>query len=145
MTRVLVVDDDPDVLLLLQTILGQEPYDVVTVTGGRAALAVLKDGDLPHVVILDVQMPDMNGWATLAEIRRHHRTAALPVILCTVKASPRDMEQGWSLGCDGYLTKPFSIEEVSNEIEATLSRSQDERARRRKAALEGIRRTIAAS
>jgi CheY-like chemotaxis protein len=122
MSRVLVVDDDSDIRQLVVGLLRLSGHDVTSAPSGRDALTMLADTDrLPDLVLLDVQMPDLDGWDTLRAIRERPELAALPVVFCTVKSSPSDVELGWSLGCDGYIVKPFAIAELVAEIARVLA------------------------
>jgi CheY-like chemotaxis protein len=108
-------------------------FAVTAASSGREALRLLAAGDLPDIVLLDVQMPDVDGWETLSRVRADPRTADLPVVLCTVKGLPEDTLRGWSLGCDGYIGKPFDIAGLVDELRGVLARGPQER--------EALRRT----
>ena len=123
MPAAFVIDDNADVRLLLRLVLEPAGFTVTEADGGPAALAGLAAGDLPDVVLLDVQMPDIDGWETLRAIRADPATAALPVLLCTVKSRPADLERGLELGCDGYLTKPFDVSALVGEVRAAMARA----------------------
>lgn len=135
--RALVVDDDADIRLLLERILTLHGFDVLSAATGPAAIEMLA-GDLPDVVLLDIQMPDVDGWDTLRAIRENVPTADLPVVLCTVKASPSDMMRGWRLGCDGYVTKPFDPPALTAELTAVITRTASERTAVRTASLDAL-------
>ncbi len=124
--RALVVDDAPDIRLLAELVLSMAGFTVTTASSGKDALCQLA-GDLPDIVVLDVQMPEVDGWETLSRLRGDPRTADLPVVLCTVKGLPEDTLKGWSLGCDGYLGKPFDIELLVDEVRIVLRRDCVER------------------
>jgi two-component system copper resistance phosphate regulon response regulator CusR len=136
---VLVVDDNDDVRLLLRHVLSHAGFRVVEAGTGAAALALLRRGERAQVAVLDVHMPDMDGWETLAALRAEPGTAELPVVLCTVKSGVTDLERAWELGCDGYLVKPFDIAELSEVVSSVVLRSPEERAAFRKAKLEEAR------
>jgi DNA-binding response OmpR family regulator len=89
---------------------------------------------LPDLVLLDVQMPGIDGWDTLQAVRAQRRLADLPVVLCTVKSGAADLAHGWSLGCDGYVVKPFAIADLVTEVEAVLAVHPRDRAARRERA-----------
>jgi CheY-like chemotaxis protein len=125
--RALVVDDAQDIRLLADLVLSMAGFKVTAASSGREALAMLASGDLPDIVLLDVQMPEVDGWETLARLRADARTADLPVVLCTVKGLPEDTLRGWSLGCDGYLGKPFDIGGLVDELHGVLGRDRAER------------------
>ena len=122
MTTALVVDDAPDIRLLADLVLSMAGFSVTAAASGREALAILAAGELPDIVLLDVQMPDVDGWETLSRVRSDPRTSHLPVVLCTVKGLPEDALKGWTLGCDGYLGKPFDIGGLVDELQAVLDR-----------------------
>lgn len=135
MTMVLVVDDAADIRLLQRAVLGRCGFSVVEASGGPDALAALSVDPLPDAVVLDVQMPVMDGWETLAAIRADPRLVGVPVIMCTVKARPADTERAWRAGCDGYLSKPFPITRLVEEVETALARSVEQREAVRRARL----------
>jgi len=124
----MTVDDADDLRALVRTILESNDFDVIEAASGRAALDLLAAGIRPDVVVLDVQMPDLDGWDTLAAIRARPDTADVAVVLCTVRAAQADIEHGWRLGCDGFLTKPFAIGELARTVLDVSSRTPDERA-----------------
>jgi DNA-binding response OmpR family regulator len=138
MATVLVVEDEPDIRFLIRQVLEANGISVREAPSGPAAIRTLADEEepLPHLVLLDVQMPNMDGWDTLAAIRVNPPTAGLPVVMCTVKSSPEDKVRGLELGCDGYVTKPFDMWELMAQVQATLARSQPEREHLRRAVLE---------
>ena len=132
MSAVLVVDDDPDIRTLLQIALERDGHQVEGAPGGNAGLAALRTpGRERPVVILDVQMPDLDGWQVLGEIRADEALRDTPVILCTVKASASDLSRGWEIGCDAYVTKPFDIEVMSSEVTSLAELTPEELVRRR--------------
>jgi DNA-binding response OmpR family regulator len=122
--RVLVVEDNEDIRSLLDAVLGLSGYEVVLAEDGREALRLLVDVHLaPDLAILDVEMPDLSGWEVLRSIRGNDSTADLPVIVCSVRGSDADLDRGRSLGCDGYLQKPFDIDELVAEVGEVIARS----------------------
>jgi DNA-binding response OmpR family regulator len=138
--RALVVDDAADIRLLADLVLTMAGFQVTGAASGREALRILADNDLPDIVLLDVQMPDVDGWETLARLRADPRTAGLPIVLCTVKGLPEDTLKGWSLGCDGYLGKPFDIGGLVEELQGVLRRPPEEREAVRRARIEELAR-----
>ena len=123
----LVVDDAPDIRLLIREVLERAGYSVVEAGSGPEALSLLALPPLPDVAVVDVQMPDMDGWELLALIRGSPLTRDLRAILCTVKASAADAVRAWELGCDGYLNKPFSISDLAAEVLAVTERTAAQR------------------
>ena len=116
--RILVVDDEPRMRRFVHMNLDLEGYEVIEADNGLSALVKVRDGE-PDLVVLDVMMPDLDGFETLARIRE---VSAVPVIMLTVKADEEDRIRGLDLGADDYVTKPFSPRELSSRIRAVLRR-----------------------
>jgi two-component system OmpR family response regulator len=127
MTRALVVDDVDDVRLIVREALGYAGIEVEESPSGAQALQRLRAGPWPDVVILDIQMADLDGWDTLAAIRSSRWTAAIPVVVCTVRSAPEDAVRGFELGCDVYLTKPFDVAGLAAIVERLASLPADAR------------------
>jgi DNA-binding response OmpR family regulator len=117
--RILVVDDDPDILELLRELFAGAGWEVQTADTGRAGLRALYELK-PDVVVLDVAMPELNGWETLERVRE---VSTVPVLMLTARATDADKVRGLRSGADDYVTKPFSIDEVLARAEALLRRS----------------------
>lgn len=135
MAHIWVVDDQPDIRELLKAILGLRGHDVRLVAGGVEALELLAAHEHPELVVLDVQMPEIDGWDTLSEIRLRYGDFGPRVVMCTVKGHPRDLLHGWTLGCDGYVWKPFDLKLLTAEVAAVLARDNAERTRVRRTAI----------
>ncbi|MFI5660921.1 response regulator transcription factor [Streptomyces sp. NPDC051684] len=118
-TRLLVVDDEPAILDVLVTSLEFLGYEVDQAATGRAALAAVRDHD-PHLVLLDVMLPDIDGFEVVRRLRRAGATT--PVIFLTARESGRDIVGGLDLGADDYITKPFRLAEVAARVRAVLRR-----------------------
>lgn len=113
---ILVVDDDPDIRMVLRTNLEEEGYQVREAEGGAAALdAIAKEP--PDLVILDVMMPEVDGYDVLSEIRSRPEFESLPVVLLTARRQESDVWEGWSSGADYYMTKPFKMNELVRFVE----------------------------
>jgi DNA-binding response OmpR family regulator len=108
---------------------------VSTANGGTSALKQLGEGTMPDLVLLDVQMPDMDGWDTLARIRDRFGDDGPRIVMCTVKGHPRDLIHGWSKGCDGYIWKPFDMRVLVDEITRVIERHPADRAQARRTAI----------
>lgn len=128
MARLLVIDDQDDIRALLKAVLEPQGHTVELAPSGTHALERFDDRPLPDLIVLDVQMPEMDGWETLSRVRADHGAFGPPVVLCTVKGHPRDLLRGWTLGCDGYVWKPFDLKLLVGEIEAVLARDESGRA-----------------
>ena len=120
MFHILVVDDDKNTRQLIKAVLETENYIVIGATDGEDALKVL---DRSHIdlVILDVMMPRMDGWQVCREIRMHSK---VPIIMLTARSEERDELQGFDLGVDEYISKPFSPKILVARVEAILRRTQ---------------------
>jgi len=117
---ILVADDEPRMTRFVRMNLELEGYRVVEARNGLEALQHAKD-DLPDLVVLDVNMPELDGFETLKILRQ---TSSVPVIIVTVKSDEDDRIHGLELGADDYVTKPFSPRELASRIRAVLRRTQ---------------------
>ena len=111
MPRVLVVDDDPQVLKLLRVNFELEGYDVMTATNGEEALDLV-GRDSPDAVVCDVMMPGIDGLEVVRRLRAQPDTAGLPLVVVSAKAQRADVNAGLALGADAYVTKPFDPSEL---------------------------------
>jgi DNA-binding response OmpR family regulator len=118
---VLVADDEPHLLRLVKFRLEREGYRVLTAADGDAALQVARD-QRPDLCVLDVMMPKRSGFDVLRELRADERFNTTKVIMLTARAQDRDVDAGFSLGADDYVTKPFSPNELRVRISAHLNR-----------------------
>jgi DNA-binding response OmpR family regulator len=119
--RVLVADDEPHLLRLVKFRLEREGYEVLTAVDGESALDVARS-ERPDLCVLDVMMPKRSGFDVLRELRSDDRCSGMKVIMLTARAQDRDVDVGFSLGADDYITKPFSPQELRVRIGAHLSK-----------------------
>jgi DNA-binding response OmpR family regulator len=120
MQTVLIVDDEPDIVILLRLALEAAGYSTVQATDGQEALDVIRE-EHPDVVLLDVMMPRMDGWATLEHIGE---TGENPrVIMVTAKTASRDHDRAMEMGVDDFVTKPFEPEELLARMRKVLDSS----------------------
>jgi two-component system KDP operon response regulator KdpE len=122
--KILIVDDEARMRRFVRMNLDLEGYEVLEAENGLAALQRVRD-DMPDLVLLDVMMPDLDGFETLARIRE---MSAVPVIMLTVKGDEEDRIKGLDLGADDYITKPFSPRELVSRIRAVLRRTEPTKA-----------------
>jgi two-component system alkaline phosphatase synthesis response regulator PhoP len=120
--RILVVDDDKQLVRLIQSYLQQANYDIITAYDGETALRHIRL-DRPDMVILDVMLPDRDGWDILRAVRSDEKLANLPIIMLTARIEDTDKIVGLELGADDYITKPFNPREVVARVRAVLRRS----------------------
>jgi two-component system OmpR family response regulator len=118
-TRILVVDDESNITDLVATALRYEGFEVESEATGRSALAVTEKFR-PHLIVLDVMLPDLDGFELLSRLRNEGRK--VPVLFLTARDTIEDRVRGLTTGGDDYLTKPFSIEELVARIRAILRR-----------------------
>jgi DNA-binding response OmpR family regulator len=118
---VLVADDDPDILTLVRFGLERQGYDVVGASDGRAALDLALERQ-PDLAILDVTMPRLDGLEVTRRLRDDACTRAIPVILLTARVQDSDVAVGFAAGADGYVTKPFSPQELRRRVQSALDR-----------------------
>ena len=136
--RVLVVDDEPDVLLLCRVNLEFEGYEILEARDGEEALRMVLE-EHPDVVLLDVMMPRMDGWQALEAIKADPASSDIPVVMLTAKVQDEDQIRGWEAGAADYITKPFSPLSLSQVIAEVVSNDPEEEARRRAMVLEKLK------
>ena len=119
--RVLVVDDDPSIRGLLEYALSVEGVDVTTAADGVRGIAEAK-AVRPDVVLLDVMMPKLDGFAVAEQLRADADLAGIPIIMLTARAADDDVLEGWRAGVDSYLTKPFDLALLFKELNRVTSR-----------------------
>jgi DNA-binding response OmpR family regulator len=117
--KILVVDDEERLRILLQSYLSQEGFEVVTATNGREALFAARQ-EQPDLIILDLMMPEMDGFSFM---HAHNKEASTPVIILTAKLDEQEKVLGLELGADDYVTKPFSLRELTARVRAVLRRA----------------------
>ncbi|MDF1513198.1 MAG: response regulator transcription factor [Anaerolineae bacterium] len=119
--KILVVDDDWEIIRILRSYLEQAGYVVLTANSGNQAIQILREHK-PDLLILDLMLPDKDGWDITKMIRADTRLAATPIIMLTARVSDSDKIVGLELGADDYITKPFNAREVVARIKALLRR-----------------------
>lgn len=134
--RILIVDDEPGMIEILEINLAHEGYNVTGVLNGPEALVQAR-ANPPALIILDVMMPGMNGWQVLEQLQADPRTAEIPVVMLTVMAQSEDVVKGLEKGAIEYITKPFHISAVSETVKLVLGkgswRNRDQHRQRRMA------------
>ena len=119
--RILIADDDVDALRLVGLMLERKGYQILAAASGQQALQKAIESN-PDVIILDVMMPDMNGYQVAAQLRKHPATESIPILMFTAKTTVNDKIAGFQAGADDYLTKPVHPQELITRIEALLQR-----------------------
>ncbi|MFL6246852.1 MAG: response regulator transcription factor [Thermoanaerobaculia bacterium] len=121
--RVAVIEDDADIAFTIRVNLEREGYAVTTYGNGHEGLLAVQHGGVDFL-ILDLNLPDLDGFTICRELRRHPTTAKLPILMLTARTSEADRIMGLELGADDYLAKPFSVRELLARIAAILRRSR---------------------
>ena len=121
--RILVVEDEKDVAELIRYTLTKESYDVTLVTNGAEALRQTRE-IRPDLVLLDLMIPQFNGWEVCRRLKQDPATRAIPVIMVTARVEEGDKVLGFEMGADDYVTKPFSTRELVARIKAVVRRSK---------------------
>ena len=115
--RILIVDDEPDICEILRFNLEMEGYEVTT-----AESPIPLSAPLPQLILLDVMMTPKSGFEWAQELKANPSTAAIPIIFCTAKTMEQDLLQGFAIGSDDYICKPFRVSEVKARVKAVLNR-----------------------
>lgn len=120
--RLLLVDDDPNLILLVKDYLEFRGYEVSSADNGRIALEQLQE-ELPDLIICDVMMPEMDGYTFVEHVREEPRTSWIPVIFLSAKGQSQDRIKGLNIGADVYMVKPFEPEELIAQVESSLAQA----------------------
>jgi DNA-binding NarL/FixJ family response regulator len=128
--KLLLIDDDPNLILLVKDYLEFRGYTVTTAENGREALEILERGalasrerEMPDMIICDVMMPEMDGYAFVEKIRQDSRFGWIPVMFLSAKGQSQDKVRGLTTGADVYMVKPFEPEELVAQVESSLKQA----------------------
>jgi len=117
--RVLVVDDEEDVINVLRLVLSKSGYDVITASSGMDGL-MRAQSESPEAILLDIMMHEMDGWEVLKLLKLDDATRAIPVIILSARVEPKDKIRGLQEGAVDYVTKPFAVREILEKMSAIL-------------------------
>lgn len=123
--KILAVDDEKHIVRLVEINLKKAGYEVTTASNGREALEAVALS-VPDLIVMDVMMPEMDGFAALKKLKENSATSNIPVIMLTAKAQDADVFKGWQSGADLYLTKPFNPAELLTFVQRILSSKDEE-------------------
>ena len=123
--RLMIVEDDPDISNMLRIYFNGQGYDVDIAQRGSEALEKTRQV-MPHLIVLDIMLPDIDGYEVCRTLRTNTRTSHIPVIFLTQKDERSDKLQGLELGADDYITKPFDIEELKLRVQNAIARAERE-------------------
>lgn len=122
MAKVLVVDDEPNIVLSLEFLMQQAGFDVTTALDGESALALVNENP-PDLVLLDISLPGISGFEVLEQLRNQACFKRLPIVMLTAHGREVEREKGLALGADDYITKPFSTRQLVEKVQALLNES----------------------
>ncbi|MCE9663957.1 response regulator [Halomonas sp. M5N1S17] len=120
MAKVLVVDDEPNIVLSIEFLMQQAGFDVATAEDGESALQSVAETP-PDLILLDISLPGISGFDVLEQLRGDPQHARLPIIMLTAHGREVEREKGLALGADDYVTKPFSTQALVEKVKALLS------------------------
>ncbi|MDC8803838.1 response regulator [Halomonas pacifica] len=123
MPKVLVVDDEPNIVLSLEFLMQQAGFEVTTAEDGESALARVAEAG-PDLILLDISLPDLSGFEVLERLRQTPRGETLPIIMLTAHGREVEREKGLALGADDYITKPFSTQALVEKVKALLDEAR---------------------
>lgn len=118
--KILIVDDDPNILLSVEFLLVKNGYDVLVARNGMEAMEIIED-TVPDIVLLDIMMPDVDGYVICEYIKKNERTKYAKVIFLSAKSREVDVNFGYEMGADLYMVKPFSTRTLLERINDLLS------------------------
>lgn len=119
MKKILIVDDEPNIVMTLEYTFKKNNFEVFIARDGIEALEILKS-QLPDVIILDIMMPLVDGFETIEQIKKNEKLHNCKIIFLSAKNKESDINKGLALGADAYLTKPFSIKKVVEQVQLLL-------------------------
>lgn len=120
--KILVVDDEPDIPELVKLLLSDEPYDFIAANGGYEAID-MAISELPDMILLDIMMPDMDGYEVVQKLKESKVACEIPIIMVSAKSDVDDKIKGMELGIDDYVSKPFDMRELNARIKMVMKRS----------------------
>ncbi|GGD23508.1 MULTISPECIES: response regulator transcription factor [Flavobacterium] len=122
MKKILLVDDEPNIIMSLEYTFKKNNFEVFIARDGQEALDILKT-EQPDLIILDIMMPNVDGYATIEAVKKDEKLNACKVIFLSAKNKESDIEKGMKLGANAYMTKPFSIKKLVEQVNVLLLES----------------------
>lgn len=118
--KILVVDDDPYILMSLEFLMKKNGFDVMVARNGREALELVEK-QVPHIVLLDIMMPDVDGYAICKHIKSSKKLKDARVVFMSAKSKESDIQKGYDLGASLYVTKPFSTRQLLKQVQELIA------------------------
>ncbi|HYI45481.1 MAG TPA: response regulator [Actinomycetota bacterium] len=125
MARILIAEDNAEIRALVSSILIEEGHKVTVAQNGQQALDMMLE-DAPDVLVLDIMMPQMDGYTVLKELKSSGIRDTMKILVLTAKTSESDWVRGYKLGADAYVTKPFDIDELTRHVAELLDMTKDQ-------------------
>ena len=120
MKKILIADDEHKIVMTLEYAFRKAGYEIFIARDGSEVLEILKT-EIPDVILLDIMMPNVDGYTTLSEIKKNENYKNIKVIFLSAKTGESDIKKGLELGADAYVTKPYSIKKLTEKVEELLS------------------------
>ena len=120
MRKILIADDEHKIVMTLEYAFRKAGYEVFIARDGSEVLEILKT-EIPDVILLDIMMPNVDGYTTISEIKKNEKYKNIKVIFLSAKTGESDIKKGLELGADAYVTKPYSIKKLTEKVEELLS------------------------
>ncbi|MBO6828949.1 MAG: response regulator [Muricauda sp.] len=118
--KILIVDDEPNILMSLEYAFKKKDFEVFIARDGTEAIEI-SNREKPNLILLDIMMPEMDGYETLKQVKDNEDLAHTKIVFLSAKSKEKDVEKGLKMGADRYLTKPFSLKKIISEIEELLA------------------------
>lgn len=119
MKKILIADDEHKIVMTLEYAFRKAGYDIFIARDGSEVLEILKT-EIPDIILLDIMMPNVDGYTTLSEIKKNKDFENLKVIFLSAKTGEADIKKGLQMGADAYVTKPYSIKKLTEKVEELL-------------------------
>jgi len=119
MKKILIADDEHKIVMTLEYAFRKAGYEVFIARDGTEVLELLKE-QIPDLILLDIMMPNLDGYSTLSEIKKTEKFQKIKIIFLSAKTSEKDIQKGLEMGADAYITKPYSIKKLSEKVQKLL-------------------------
>ena len=119
MKKILIADDEHKIVMTLEYAFRKAGYEVFIARDGTEVLELLKE-QIPDLILLDIMMPNLDGYSTLSEIKKTKKFQKMKIIFLSAKTSEKDIQKGLEMGADAYITKPYSIKKLSEKVQELL-------------------------
>ena len=119
MKKILIADDEHKIVMTLEYAFRKAGYEEIIARDGTEVLELLKE-QIPDLILIDIMMPNLDGYSTLSEIKKTEKFQKIKIIFLSAKTSEKDIQKGLEMGADAYITKPYSIKKLSEKVQKLL-------------------------